>query len=236
MAGQSVFSIFARMVLQDDEFRNQLNRQGRELRSQLNQQARQWQEYGQAFESTGKKMLGIFGGIAVAATASYVKFEDQIANINTLLDDTKNLEGYKNAVLDLGSQFGISSDIMSDGMYQTISSIGDMGKETESMFAIMAKSAKAGGASVSDSVALISAGMKGFGSVNEETAKKISDLAFTTAKLGVTTFPEMAASMKPLFPLSSTLNISLEELFGTMATLTGVTGNTAEVKCTCLAC
>ena len=35
--------------------------------------------------------------------------------------------------------------------------------------------------------------------------------------------------MKPLFPLSSTLNISMEELFGSMATLTGVTGNTAEV-------
>ena len=40
----------------------------------------------------------------------------------------------------------------------------------------------------------------------------------------------MANSMKPLFPLSSTLNMSLEELFGSMATLTGVTGNTAEVS------
>ena len=72
--------------------------------------------------------------------------------------------------------------------------------------------------------------MKGYNQVNDETAKKISDLAFQTAKLGVTTFPEMASSMKPLFPLSSTLNISMQELFGSMATLTGVTGNTAEVS------
>lgn len=230
MAGQSTFSIFARMVLQDDEYRNKLNKQARELRSELNRQAKHWNDYGKVFTDVGAKMTAVFGGIVIAATTSFVKFEDKIANINTLLDDTTNLEGYKNAILNLGNEFGISSDIMADGMYQTISSIGDMGQETEKMFAIMAKSAKAGGAEVGDSVALISAGMKGYGQVNEETAKKISDLAFQTAKLGVTTFPEMATSMKPLFPLASTLNISLEELFGSMATLTGVTGNTAEVS------
>ena len=49
---------------------------------------------------------------------------------------------------------------------------------------VMVKGSKAGGAEVSDSVAMISAVMKGYGSVNEETALKVSDLAFTTAKLG----------------------------------------------------
>ena len=68
--------------------------------------------------------------------------------------------------------------------------------------------------------------MKGYNSISETTAKKISDLAFQTQKLGVTTFPEMAESMQPLFPLGNSLNVSYEELFGSMATLTGVTGNT----------
>lgn len=40
----------------------------------------------------------------------------------------------------------------------------------------------------------------------------------------------MAKSMQPLFPLAKNLNFSYEELFGTMATLTGVTGNTSEVS------
>ncbi|STB59700.1 phage tail tape measure protein [Clostridium perfringens] len=169
-------------------------------------------------------------GLGTAAGYAEMKFEDGVANINTLLDDQSHLDGYKNKVIEVSNDTGKSLEDITDGMYTCISSIGDGGKETEKIFETMAKSAKAGGAETNDAVALISAGMKGYNQVNNETAKQISDLAFQTAKLGVTTFPEMASSMKPLFPLSSTLNISMQELFGSMATLTGVTGNTAEVS------
>lgn len=188
---------------------------------------------GGGIESAGKKLMPLTTGIVgmgVVGSKTALDFEDGIANINTLLDDDSHLEGYKNTVRKLSDDTGMSISTMTDGMYQAISSLGDSGRETEKIFGTMAKSAKAGGAEVADSVSLISAGMKGYGSVNDETAQKISDLAFMTAKLGVTTFPEMAKSMQPLFPLSSSLGISLEELFGTMATGTGVTGNTAEVS------
>ncbi|HAT4145514.1 TPA: phage tail tape measure protein [Clostridium perfringens] len=169
-------------------------------------------------------------GLGTAAGYAEMKFEDGVANINTLLDDQSHLDGYKNKIIEISNDTGKELNDITDGMYTCISSIGDGGKETEKIFETMAKSAKAGGAETNDAVALISAGMKGYNKVNNETAKQISDLAFQTAKLGVTTFPEMASSMKPLFPLSSTLNISMQELFGSMATLTGVTGNTAEVS------
>ncbi|EHK2337336.1 phage tail tape measure protein [Clostridium perfringens] len=168
-------------------------------------------------------------GFGVAAAVTEMKFQDGIANINTLLDDQSHLDGYKNKIMEVSNQTGIDLKIVTDGMYQAISSIGDGGAETEKIFDTMAKSAKAGGAEVKDAVALISAGMKGYNQVNDETAKKISDLAFQTAKLGVTTFPEMASSMQPLFPLASNLNLSMTDLFTNMATLTGVTGNTSEV-------
>ncbi|MDK0918016.1 phage tail tape measure protein [Clostridium perfringens] len=169
-------------------------------------------------------------GFGTAAGYAEMKFEDGVANINTLLDDQSHLDGYKNKVIEVSNDTGKSLEDITDGMYTCISSIGDGGEETAKIFETMAKSAKAGGAETNDAVALISAGMKGYNKVNNETAKQISDLAFQTAKLGVTTFPEMASSMKPLFPLSSTLNISMQELFGSMATLTGVTGNTTEVS------
>lgn len=169
-------------------------------------------------------------GLGTAAGYAEMKFEDGVANINTLLDDQSHLDGYKNKIIEVSNDTGKSLEDITDGMYTCISSIGDGGEETAKIFETMAKSAKAGGAETNDAVALISAGMKGYNKVNNETAKQISDLAFQTAKLGVTTFPEMASSMKPLFPLSSTLNISMQELFGSMATLTGVTGNTAEVS------
>ncbi len=169
-------------------------------------------------------------GLGTAAGYAEMKFEDGVANINTLLDDQSHLDGYKNKVIEVSNDTGKSLEDITDGMYTCISSIGDGGEETAKIFETMAKSAKAGGAETNDAVALISAGMKGYNKVNNETAKQISDLAFQTAKLGVTTFPEMASSMKQLFPLSSSLNINMQELFGSMATLTGVTGNTAEVS------
>ena len=45
-----------------------------------------------------------------------------------------------------------------------------------------------------------------------------------------TTFPELASSMGKVIPLAGALTVKQEHLFGAMATLTGVTGNTAEVS------
>jgi phage tail tape measure protein, TP901 family len=190
-------------------------------------------DFGGKVSDAGQKLMPISAAAATIGIASgkmASDFEDSMANINTLLDDDKNLGTYEKAVKDFSNETGMSLDLMGDGMYQAISSLGDGGQETVDIFGTMAKSAKAGGAEVSDSVSLISAGMKGYNQINGATAQKISDLAFQTAKLGVTTFPEMAKSMQPLFPLANSLNISYEELFGSMATLTGVTGNTAEVS------
>ena len=197
-------------------------------------------KFNEKLESSSKKAENVsnkmkpasmaISGLGFAAATTSLQFEDSIANINTLLDDGSHLEGYKNKIIEVSNETGMNIETVSDGMYQAISSVGDGGKETQKIFESMAQGAKAGGAEVKDSVALISAGMKGYGDVNDATAKKISDLAFQTAKLGVTTFPEMASSMQPLFPLSNSLNLSMEELFGSMATLTGVTGNTSEVS------
>ena len=139
---------------------------------------------GEAISNASDKVLGISASMATLIGASSVmsmSFEKNLANINTLLDDTKNLDKYKNKILELSDETGIALSTVSDGMYQAISSFGDLGDETTKIFETMTKSAKAGGAEVSDAVSLISAGMKGYGQVNDETAKKISDLAFQTA-------------------------------------------------------
>lgn len=211
------------------DFANKL----KEMSEKMEATAERFRSFGDLADSAGNKLMG--AGTSILAIAGYASklsmdFETATASINTLLDDTTNLDGYKEKMLSLSNDLNLSLDTMASGMYQAISSLGDGGAETERIFATMAKSAKGGGAEVSDSVALIASAMKGYGSINDETAQKISDLAFETAKLGVTTFPEMARSMQPLFPLASTLNVSLEELFGVMATGTGVVGNTSEVS------
>lgn len=156
-------------------------------------------------------------------------FEKDMGQVNTLLDNKEHLQKYKDTAIQVSNDTGIALGTVSKGVYQTISSIGDLGKKTQDIFSISARAAKGGGASVAESVALISSGMKGYDSVNVKTAQSISDMAFMTQKLGVTTYKELASSMQPLFPLGKSLNVSYQELFGSMATLTGVTGNTAEV-------
>lgn len=170
-------------------------------------------------------ILGVLGVTGKMADT----FEKDMAQVNTLLDNKEHLEKYKNTAIQVSNDTGIALGTVSKGVYQMISSIGDSGKKTQDIFAISARAAKGGGSTVAESVALISSAMKGYNSVNAKTAQSISDMAFQTQKLGVTTYKELAASMQPLFPLGNSLSVSYQELFGSMATLTGVTGNTAEV-------
>ncbi len=231
-----LFKLLGKIVIDkgtSEEDIDKLNKKAKDLGEKFEKVGTGFKNAGDKIQGAGKKLMPvttIIGGIGIASSKMAINFEDSIANINTLLDDKDHLEGYKDTVKRISNDTGLAIDTMASGMYQAISSLGDGGKETEKIFGTMATAAKAGGAEVSDSVALISAGMKGYNQVNDETAKKISDLAFQTAKLGVTTFPEMAKSMQPLFPLANSLALSYEELFGSMATLTGVTGNTAEVS------
>lgn len=199
----------------------------------MKRQANQIKNVGKSMSSVGASLqknvtmpiLGVAGATAKMASS----FEKDMGQVNTLLDNKDHLEKYKNTAIQVSNDTGIALGTVSKGVYQMISSIGDSGKKTQDIFAISAKAAKGGGSTVAESVALISSAMKGYNSVNAKTAQSISDMAFQTQKLGVTTYKELAASMQPLFPLGNSLSVSYQELFGSMATLTGVTGNTAEV-------
>lgn len=219
-----------------DKFSTPLSKAVQNMQQQsrkINKISNNIKKAGKSVEGVGKSLTkGVTVPIVTVMTASGKMadtFEQNLGQVNTLLDDHSHLESYKNAALKASNETGLNLDTVTQGVYQMISSIGDSGKKTEKIFNTSAKAAKAGGAEVSESVSLISSAMKGYNSINNETAKKISDMAFQTQKLGVTTYKELAASMQPLFPLGNALNVSYEELFGSMATLTGVTGNTAEV-------
>lgn len=196
---------------------------------------RAWTHYGKGMTRVGDSLTRrVTLPIVAAATASgklAMDFDKSMAQVNTLLDDDSHLEAYKDSVLKVSDELGIKATTTSEGLYQTISVLGDHGETTSKTFAIMARSAKAGGAEVIDAVNMIATAMNGYGEVSDETAQRISDLSFKTVKLGKTTFPELANSMSPLFPLAHTLGLSYEELYATMSTATtSFAGNTAEAS------
>ena len=182
---------------------------------------------GAAIAVAGAASAAALGGLAVKAAIS---FEKEMANVATLLDGdvNKRISELGGNVKKLASDTGTSTALLTDGLYQVVSALGDSAASM-GILETAAKGAAAGKATVTDSVNLLAAVTKGYGDTSEKAALKASDLAFLTVKLGQTTFPELASSMGKVIPLASTMKVSQEELFGAMATLTGVTGSTSEV-------
>lgn len=195
---------------------------------------------GNTAKSAGKVVAGAavaaataVGTLGVAAVKAAAKYETQLANVSTLLTGTEaeiaaRTAEIGNEILDVSNRTGVATENLTDGMYQVISAFGDSA-DAAKILETAAKSAAAGNATTTDSVNLLSAVTKGYGDTSAEAVQKAADLSFATVRLGQTSFPELAASMGKVIPLASTLGVEQEQLFGAMATLTGVTGSTAEV-------
>lgn len=195
----------------------------------------------------GGLKLGIaaIGTAAVAATAAVVKlgsdavkaaatFEQQMANVASLLDGSaeeisNRVNELSDDVVKVSNETGMSTDELSDGLYKIISAVGDS-EDAITQMELAAKVAKAGGTETTEAIDLLTAVTKGYGDTSGDAFQKAADLAFMTDKLGQTSVPELASAIGKVIPLSAALGVEQEELFGSFAALTGVTGNTAEVS------
>lgn len=195
---------------------------------------------GETAKTAGKIAAGAMAATATAvatlgtaAVKSAAEYETQLANVSTLLAGTEAEVAARTAeigdqVLEISNRTGVATADLTDGMYQVVSAFGDS-KDAAAILETAAKSAAAGNATTTDSINLLSAVTKGYGDTSAEAVQQAADLAFATVRLGQTSFPELAAGMGKVIPLASTLGLEQEQLWGAMATLTGVTGSTAEV-------
>lgn len=200
---------------------------------QFKKLTKQVEQIGKGITKVGKDLTASItvplAGIGAASFKMSKDFNAAMANVGTLIPgQTEKLKGFKTAVLDLAGDVGVSSTIISEGLYETISAFGDA-QDPINKLTVATTMSKAGMSSVKEALSLVSAVTKGYGDTSDAAAQKASDLAFMTVKLGQTTFPELASSIGKVVPLATTLNVKQEELFGSFATLTGVTGSASEV-------
>lgn len=193
------------------------------------------------FQSAGDKMMSVgkdltkkvtvpIFGAGIAAFKFSNDMNEAMANVATLIPgNTKRVEELKGVVQDLAVDSGKGTGDIAEGLYNVVSAFGDSA-DTAEILAINTKNAVAGVATVTDSINLTSAVTKGYGDTSKKAVQQVSDLAFQTVKLGQTTFPELAQSIGKVTPLAASLGVKQEELFGVMATGTGVTGTAAEVS------
>lgn len=177
--------------------------------------------------SAGLTLPIIAGGAAVWKFGTDIN--EAMANVASLIPgNTARVRELKTAVQDMSITTGKSTKDLADGLYQVVSAFGDT-SDSAKVLEINAKAATAGVATTTDAINLTSAVTKGYGDTSAKAVGDVSDLAFQAVKLGQTTFPELAASIGRVVPLSAELKVSQQELFGVMATATGVTGGASEV-------
>lgn len=157
--------------------------------------------------------------------SDFTTSQTNLANIASL--GVENIDEIGKGIQRIGQEVPVALHDIEQGMYQVVSAGVDAANQIE-VLDLAARSAKAGLAETNDALGLGSAVIKGYGKEWDEFGG-VMDQAFQTVKLGQTTFPELAANMGKVVPLAATLKVETEELFGAFATLTGVTGNTAEV-------
>ncbi|MBC8377175.1 MAG: phage tail tape measure protein [FCB group bacterium] len=156
----------------------------------------------------------------------FSEYESRLYNVKSL--GVENIEALGESVLGLTDSIPKSANELSESLYDVVSAGVDSANQI-SYLELNAKAATAGLAETSDAIALSSAIVKGYGKDWSES-ETILDQAFKTVELGQTTFPELAGSIQSVTPAFAAMDFKTQELFGSFATLTGVTGNASEVS------
>jgi len=166
---------------------------------------------------------------ARGAIDSSIEFSGALAKIQTLIgNNTKRMAELKAGIISVSKETGKPLVDLADATFQIISAFQDQ-TDTLDKLDIAARAASAGFSDTKSAVDLASLSMRNFGDESAIGMEKVFDLAFITNKLGVTDFPQMAASMGAVIPIAKQLNVSQEELFALYAALTGASGDAAAV-------
>ena len=162
-------------------------------------------------------------------TGESIAFANAMAEANTMAGkDAAGFKELKGQVADLAKEIPIARDLLANGLYQTISN----GVPEDNWIEFLknsARSAVGGLADINKVVGVTSTVIKNYG-LDWSDAAAIQDKIQLTAKNGVTSFEQLAQALPRVTGNAATLGVTIDELMGTFATLTGVSGNTAEVS------
>lgn len=156
-------------------------------------------------------------------------FDKGMRAVNTMAGkNAEDLGKLKDQVAALGNEIPKTKEELSAGLYQVISN----GVPEDNWIDFLEQSAKASVGGIADlgqTVTVTSTIIKNYG-LEWGKAGEIQDKIQMTAKNGVTSFEQLAAALPRVSGNAATLGVSIDELMATFATLTGVSGNTAEVS------
>lgn len=164
-----------------------------------------------------------------AIADDFNSFDKGMRAVNTMAGlGEKGLKDLTGQVEELANTIPLAKDELANGLYQVISN-GVPQDNWINFLNASAKSAVGGIADLGQTVTVTSTIIKNYG-LEWDAATSIQDKIQMTAKNGVTSFEQLGQALPRVTGSAATLGVSIDELMATFATLTGVSGNTAEVS------
>ncbi|NFA42139.1 phage tail tape measure protein [Clostridium botulinum] len=158
-------------------------------------------------------------GFGVASSTASTVFEDSMAKVFTIADETEvSYDDMKKAIIELSSQTGISANDIADNVYNAISA-GQSTGEAVNFVSNATKLAKAGFAESSDTLNILTTALNAY-KLESSEATDISNKLIVAQNEGKTTVAELSSSMGAVIPIAKGANINMSELATSYAVMT----------------
>ena len=188
---------------------------------------------GKVSDSSGRVASALtpvsLGLVAVGGYAGYasVKFSDALAKLQTQLHGTGyTADDFKQQILNLSNQTGISATEITNAMYMA-SSGGIKAGNAMNFITNASKLSQAGFANLTDTVNLLTTVMANYKG-SADSVNNISNILIRTQQMGKTTVGQLAEEMGKCISMSKESGLSFAQVGTAMGMLTQKEGNTAQ--------
>lgn len=196
---------------------------------QLSEHAKTQKRVAKEIQSTGRSITELGAKIALisapleAAAMSGLKLHAQFAagmeKVSTLVDKTTvSVKELSDGVRKVSDETGESVTDLAEAEYQAISAGVDAAHVTE-FLGTVTRASIAGYTDATTAINGVTTVLNSY-SMSASEASKITDQMLITQNLGKTTFGELAQSIGSVTPIAKQLNVTTEELFASLASLT----------------
>ena len=155
----------------------------------------------------------------VAGTKVFADFEEQMANVSTMLDKPEeHMAQFRAAIRRMSVEFGESTATLAGGLYDILSASIPADKALGVLEASV-RAARAGMTDTKTAADAITTVLNAYG-LSADRAADVSDWLFQVVKRGKTTFAELAPSIGVVATTAATAGVPLEEVGAALGTMT----------------
>jgi TP901 family phage tail tape measure protein len=236
----NVAALSAELKQLDDAGNTNVPDNTRELREGAKKTADQLRNAGQGTEEWLSQLNNMKGELVLAAGALYglqktlggaagasSSFNQAMAEVSTLLDDTSSIEQMSEEVRKLSVEYGGDTNANAKALYDIISAGAEAGAEATEQLRVANQLAMGGVTDVKIAADGLTSTLNAYGEEAGDAAN-VSDAFFTAVKAGKTTVSELSGSIGTVAPLAKTAGVSLDELLSSVAALTAGGVSTSE--------